>query len=182
MGRVARPTNTQFAVAVHVMTLLAGAPDEVLSSERLAGSANANPVHVRRVLGALRREGLVRSRPGVHGGWQLEGPADSVTLAEVWRAVQGDDPLLGLHGAAPECTVGQRIQHALGDVDRRAARAVEEELARTTVHDLARQTRPRARAGSGSNWLEEAGFAEVEVDVLARDGIGALAALEGIPC
>ncbi|CAA9534022.1 MAG: hypothetical protein AVDCRST_MAG30-4042 [uncultured Solirubrobacteraceae bacterium] len=140
---MARPTNTQFAVAVHVMTLLAGTPDEVLSSELLAGSANANPVHVRRVLGALRRAELVRSRPGVHGGWQLERAAGTVTLAEVWRAVQGDDPLLGLHGAAPECSVGQRIQRALGDVDRRAARAVEDELARTTIGDLADDTRAR---------------------------------------
>jgi DNA-binding IscR family transcriptional regulator len=103
----------------------------------------ANPVHVRRVLGALRRAGLVDSRPGVHGGWQLERAADTVTLGDVWCAVQGDDPLLGLHGAAPECPVGQRIQSALGEVDRRAARAVEEELARTTISDLARETRAR---------------------------------------
>lgn len=140
---VAHPTNTQFAVAVHVLTLLAGAPGQVLSSGLLAGSAGANPVHVRRVLGALRRAGLVTSRPGVHGGWQLERAAGMVTLADVWRAVQGDDPLVGLHGAAPRCTVGQRIQLALVDVDRRAARAVELELARTTISDLARDTRAR---------------------------------------
>lgn len=138
---MAHPTNTQFAVAVHVLTLLAGAPDQVLSSELLAGSVAANPVHVRRVLGALRRAGLVASRPGVHGGWQLERGADQVTLGDVWRAVQGQDPLLGLHGAAPQCTVGQRIQMALIGVDRRAARAVEQELARTTIGDLARDTR-----------------------------------------
>ena len=140
---MAVPTNTRFAVAVHVVTLLAGAPDEVLSSQRLAGSAGANPVHVRRVLGALRRARLVASRPGVHGGWQLERPADTVTLGDVWRAVQGHDPLLGLHGAAPECPVGQRIQRALVEVDHRAARAVVEELALTTICDLARNTRAR---------------------------------------
>ena len=144
---MARPTNTQFAVAVHVLTLLAGAPEEVLSSELLAGSVGANPVHVRRVLGTLRRSGLVASRPGAGGGWQLQRAADAITLADVWRAVQGDDPLLGLHGAAPECTVGQRIEGALGDVDRRAARAVEKELARTTVRDLARDTRARDLRG-----------------------------------
>jgi len=138
---VAQPTNTQFAVAVHVLTLLAGAPEQVLSSELLAGSVGANPVHVRRVLGALRRAGRVASRPGAHGGWQLERAADQITLGDVWRAVQGDDPLLGLHGAAPQCTVGQRIQLALSDVERRAARAVEQELARTTIGDLARDTR-----------------------------------------
>ncbi len=140
---MARATNTQFAVATHVLTLLAGSPEEVLSSELLAGSVGANPVHVRRVLGALRRAELVGSRPGARGGWRLERSAKDITLGDVWRAVQGDDPLLGLHGAAPGCTVGQRIQHALGDVDRRAAHAVEDELARTTVHELAHQTRSR---------------------------------------
>jgi Rrf2 family protein len=140
---VAHPTNTQFAVAVHVLTLLGGAPEQVLSSELLAGSVGANPVHVRRVLGALRRAGLVTSRPGVHGGWQLVRAADTLTLGDIWRAVQGDDPLLGLHGAAPACIVGQRIQHALSHVDRRAARAVEQELAHTTIGDLARDTRAR---------------------------------------
>ena len=145
-GTVSRPTNTQFAVAVHVLTLLAGTPGAVLSSELMAGSVGANPVHLRRVLGALRRAGLVASRPGAHGGWQLERAAEAVTLGDVWRAVHGGDPLLGLHGAAPECTVGQRIQLALGEVDRRAARAVEEELARTTIHDLARDTRAQELA------------------------------------
>ncbi len=140
---MARPTNTQFAVAVHVLTLLAGAPGQVLPSALLAGSAGANPVHLRRVLGALRRAGLVSSWPGAHGGWQLEHSPDTLTLGDVWRAVQGNDPLLGLHGAAPECAVGQRIQRALGALDRRAARAVEDELARTTIGDLARDTRAR---------------------------------------
>lgn len=140
---MAVPTNTRFAVAVHVLTLLSGAPDRVLSSERLGGSAGANPAHVRRVLGTLRRAGIVGSRPGVHGGWQLVRAAEALTLAEVWRAVQGDDPVLGLHGAAPECSVGQRIQRALEEVDRRAARAVEEELAGTTVAQLACDTRAR---------------------------------------
>ena len=137
---MAQSTNTQFAVAVHVLTLLAGASRE-LSSGVLAGSAGANPVHVRRVLGALGRAGLVASRPGAHGGWQLRQPADTVTLGDVWRAVHGDGRLLGLHGAAPGCVVGQRIQRALGDVDRRAASAVERELSRTTLGDLAHDTR-----------------------------------------
>ena len=143
---VARPTTTQFAVATHVLTPLAGAPDEVRSAELLAGSAGANPVHVRRVLGALRRAQLVGSRPGVSGGWQLSRSAAEITLGDVWRAVQGDDPLLGLHGAAPECSVGQRIQQALRDVDRRAALAVEDELARTSIADLAQVTRSRELA------------------------------------
>lgn len=137
---MARPTNTQFALAVHALTLLGGNPDGVMSSAVMAGSAGASPVHIRRVLGRLRTAGLVSSRPGVHGGWQLARDGEQITLADVWRAVQGDDAVLGLHGAHPRCTVGQRIQDALVGLDRRAAKALEVELATTTIRDLSRET------------------------------------------
>jgi Rrf2 family protein len=135
------PANTQFAVGVHVLTLLAAAPGEPQTSELLALSAGSNPVHVRRVLGRLRQAGLVASRPGAKGGWQLVTAADETTLAEVWRAVHGDAAVLGVHEASPACTVGQRIQGALAEVDRRAAQAIEDELSGTTLADVARGTR-----------------------------------------
>ena len=58
----------------------------------------------------------------------------------MWRAVQGEDPVLGLHGANPDCPAGQRIQRALGALDRRAAEAVEAELGTTTICDLVEET------------------------------------------
>jgi len=80
----ARSTNTQFAVAVHVLTYLAGvSPGRAVSSEELSKSANVNPVYVRRVLGPLRSAKLVRSRPGVNGGWELERDAAQITLEQV---------------------------------------------------------------------------------------------------
>ena len=141
---MSRPTNTQFALAVHALTLLGGArPGEVLSSEVLAGSIGASPVHVRRVLGLLRGAGLVLSWPGARGGWQLAKATEQTTLAQVWRAVQGEDRVLGLHGPNPDCTVGRRINVELVAIDRRAARAIEEELEATTLSMLVRQTAPQ---------------------------------------
>lgn len=147
---MAKPTSTQFAVAVHVLTYLASVATEArggagggasesraVSSDELARSVNANPVHVRRVLGPLREAGLVTSRPGPHGGWLLGRPAADITAAEVWDLVQGDDPVLGLHGPSPACPVGRSIQHSLVDMDARARSAVRAELDRITVADLA---------------------------------------------
>ncbi len=154
---MARPTSTQFAVAVHVLTYLAGVatesrrensaaesrpespvpPARAVSSEELALSANANPVHVRRVLGPLREAGLVLSRPGPRGGWGLGRPAAEITAAQVWDLVQGHEPVLGLHGPNPACPVGRSIQHSLTDLDARARQAVRAELDRVTVADLA---------------------------------------------
>jgi Rrf2 family protein len=138
---MARPTNQQFALAVHVLTILAARPEEVQSSEVLASSAGSNAVHVRRVLSHLRVAGLVVSRPGPGGGWQPSPDGHRTTLGDVWRAVQGSDPVLGLHDASADCDVGQRIQSALESIERSAAQAIEAELDRTTLCDLARETR-----------------------------------------
>jgi len=100
------PTNTQFSLAVHVLTLLGGQAPALVSSDFLSASAGTSPEHVRRVLAPLRRAGLVRSRPGPSGGWQLDGAGRETTLGDIWRAVHGDAGVLGVHAAAPECSVG----------------------------------------------------------------------------
>ena len=76
------------------------------------------------------------SRPGVRGGWQpVRDPAD-VTLGDIWRAIHGEDPVLGLHEANPTCPIGHAIQQTLAAIDRRAAHALEAELDATTVRDV----------------------------------------------
>ena len=135
-----RPTNTQFALAVHVLTLLSARAGKSLSSEELAASAGTSPVYARRVLGRLRDAGLVTSRPGVNGGWQAAARYDATTLGDVWRAIHGGDRLLGLHEVSPDCDVAARIHTALEQIDSDAADAIERELDQTTLCDLARRT------------------------------------------
>jgi Rrf2 family protein len=134
------PTNTQFSLAVHVLTLLGSQAPALVSSEFLAGSAGTSPEHVRRVLAPLRRAGMVRSRPGPSGGWQLDEAGCETTLGEVWRAVHGDAGVLGVHAAAPDCTVGQRIQSELEEIERSAVEALVAELDQVTLGRLVQDT------------------------------------------
>jgi Rrf2 family protein len=145
---VATPTNTQFAVAVHVLTYLAGSdvPGPV-SSDELAASVNASPVYVRRVLTPLRESGIVVSTPGARGGWVLNRPAETITLAEIWRLVQGDDPVLGLHGPNPQCRTGVGVQRTLVALDRELAAAVEARLGEVTVAHVLRDASTVGKAG-----------------------------------
>ena len=134
---MATPTNTRFAVAVHVLTYLASCAavgrTTPVGSEELAGSTGVNPVHARKVLGPLRAAGLVRSRPGAHGGWELAADPATVSLARVWQVLQGDDPVLAVHGPNPDCPVGANIQGALVDLEQRVARALVAELEQTSI-------------------------------------------------
>lgn len=123
-----------------MLTYLAdGVDGRPVSSDELSNSTNVNPVYVRRVLGPLRDAGLVRSRPGVHGGWELAADAEDITLARIWRLLQGTDPVLGLHGPDPACAVGRGVQTSLINLDHLVADAVATELERFTVRDVLMQ-------------------------------------------
>jgi Rrf2 family protein len=136
---VAGPTNTQFALGVHLLTLIADHPGGAISAETMSESTGANPVHSRRVLGELRRAGLVASRSGPHGGWELTRAPEAISLADVWDVLRGDQPLLGVHDVAPDCPVGRGIRVALTEVDRRVVAAVRDQLVDQTIGDLTGQ-------------------------------------------
>lgn len=130
------PTNSRFAVAVHVLTYLASQGGHTISSETLAVSTNVNAAHVRKVLGPLRAAGLVESRPGVGGGWQLGRPEQMITLADVWTTLHGEDRVLGQHTPSRRCVVGRDIEDELALIDRQVGDAIVTQLLTTTIADL----------------------------------------------
>lgn len=131
---MAPTANTQFAVGVHLLTLLSAG--RLRSSTALSVSVGTNPAHIRRVLGQLRRAGFVRSKPGAAGGTELVLAPSEITLGDVWRAVMGDAPVLGVHSASIDCENGQAIQGILRQVERNATAALAAELDRTTIADV----------------------------------------------
>ena len=135
--------SSRFAVATHIMTLLAQQA-EPATSEYVASSVNTNPVVIRRIMGALREAGLVSSQGGNGGGWRLVGDADRITLRDVYRAVE-DEALFALHHRQPnpECPVGRTIQLAFTERLNAATTALEAELARTTIAEMLRDTLAR---------------------------------------
>lgn len=106
--------NTRFATAIHIMTLLANAPQEWLTSEWLAGSITINPVIVRKELGVLREVGLIISRQGKEGGSRLARNANEITISEIYLAVKNTE-VLGKknNNPNPACPVGKEINSHL---------------------------------------------------------------------
>lgn len=129
--------SSRSAVGVHVLALLAQTGEEPLSSEVMAGSVNTNAVVIRRVLGRLRRAGLVGSLEGSGGGWRLARAPVGITLLDVYRAVE-EEPLFSLHSRQPNpaCLVGRNIQGALEDAFGEAEGAMERRLAETTMAEV----------------------------------------------
>ena len=140
---------TRFAVAVHILLLLAAErTDARPTSLRLAQSVNTNPVVVRRITGLLSRAGLVRVHRGP-GGAELVRNASCITLSDVWRAVNPGKarPLLPLHARPdPLCPVGCSIQAVLGAAFGEAEHALHAALAQTTLDTLVSGVRARQAA------------------------------------
>jgi Rrf2 family protein len=138
--------NSHFTVAMHILALLGHHAPHALTSEFIAGSVNTNPVFIRRLLASLRGARLVSSQTGPGGGWTLLRPPQDITLRDVYRAMEVG-PLFPLHAHPPnaECPVGCNIQQVLGKHFDATLRAMEQRLEQTTIRDLVREVRERAK-------------------------------------
>src|SRR5437660_11680270 len=130
-------TSCRFAMAVHVLTVLAYHKDQRVTSTWLASSVNTNPVVVRRLLLALQAANLVKTRRGAGFGSCLARAPGHIQLAHVFRAVETDEPFVMPRGKPNQnCPVGQCIQTELQQVFRSARSALEHELGKTTLADV----------------------------------------------
>jgi Rrf2 family protein len=125
-------------MAVHVLTVLAyHNKDQRVTSTCLASSVNTNPVVVRRLLLALQAARLVKTRRGAGFGSRLARAPGRIHLAQVYRAVETDEPFVMPRGKPnPDCPVGQCIQAELRHIFLSARAALERELAKTTLADV----------------------------------------------
>ena len=134
--------NSHFALATHVMTVLAVHRDQgPVTSAQIARSINTNPAFLRTLLGQLREAGLIETSLGKGGGARLARAASRVTLADVYRAVE-KRPAIQMHRCAPskQCIVGRNILPLLDEVVEDVETAALRRLAGTTVADLAART------------------------------------------
>lgn len=130
--------STRFVVAVHVLATIAINAGRPVRSEDLAFSANTNATVVRALLLRLADAGLTTSQLGAGGGALLAQPPETIALLDVYRAVE-ESELFPMHRSPPSdvCMVGRSIQKVLRPVLGTAQSALEAELARVSVADIA---------------------------------------------
>ena len=89
--------------AVRAALELAAAPDEQpVKGEQLAEAQDIPLQFLEHILLELKHARLVRARRGARGGYWLARAPETITLADVIRAVEG--PLANIQDSAPEST------------------------------------------------------------------------------
>lgn len=135
--------NTRFATGVHALVLLADEPDVLQTSDDVAGKLGINPVVIRRVFSLLHQAGLLESQKGPHGGSKLAKAAKAITLADIYRALDGGELF---HSAAFPGADSAKVGSALKRIFRDAEEALREELEKTSLNQLVKKS---AKKSSG---------------------------------
>jgi len=126
--------NSQFAMAVHILTMLAKSQDEKVKSECIAASVNTNAVVIRRLLGQLAQAKLVTSQTGAAGGTRLARTPEEISLCEIYKAVSCGE-VFALHAKSPnqDCPIGKNIEAVLCNLQKEIDKSVGEKLGQYTL-------------------------------------------------
>ncbi|HSP39177.1 MAG TPA: Rrf2 family transcriptional regulator [Frankiaceae bacterium] len=86
--------------AVRALIEVAGRPGEPVTADQVSRAQGIPLKFLLGILGDLRRSGLVRSQRGPSGGYLMDREPESITVADIMRAVDG--PLASVQGSRPE--------------------------------------------------------------------------------
>lgn len=130
--------SSRFAVGIHILTLIEFNKEGVTSSEFLASSVNTNPAVIRKLMGMLKKAGLIEVNPGIAGA-RLKKGLSEITLFDVYKAVNvvKENELFSIHESPhPDCPVGRNIQTIIEPIFSAAQLAMEKVLVNVTLEDV----------------------------------------------
>ncbi len=129
--------STRFTVCLRLLSELAQARPELVTSAALAAKTGAHPVVVRRLLGRLAKAGLTQATSGKDGGARLALAPKRVSLRAVYEAVE-DGALIARPAAlSPEKVAdAYSADPAIDRVCRKAEKAFLKTLDVMTLKDV----------------------------------------------
>ena len=128
--------STKLSDTIHLLVFLYLADGDRMTSARIAESVKTNPAYIRQLMSALKKGGLIASDRGPANPTLIR-EADQITMLDIYRAVEGEKPLLHLDiHTNPECGVGVNIQLSIGDFYREVQDAAEKKMQEITLKDI----------------------------------------------
>lgn len=107
-----------------------------LTSARIAESVKTNPAYIRQLMAALKNAGIIASTQG-QANPELTRGTDEITVLDVYRAVEGEKPLLHWDvNTNPQCGVGAYIQRSIGDFYQEIQRSAEHAMQSITLQAI----------------------------------------------
>ncbi|APD07600.1 hypothetical protein UJ101_02097 [Flavobacteriaceae bacterium UJ101] len=129
--------KSRFAIATHILTVLAHIKDGWVSSDLIAKSLNINPVLVRKEISNLKRNNLIICKEGKGGGSKLALPTSKITLGDIFNTIKENHVFaFAKNEPCPECYVGNQIKECLTPIFENVDQAVFNELNKTSLKEF----------------------------------------------
>jgi Rrf2 family protein len=128
--------NSRLLLALHSLSHMAESPERVRTSAEIADHAGTNPVVVRRVLGELRKSGLLKSEKGHAGGWSLGRDPETITLADVYLALDEKLIFRGEKKINSSCSLENSLYEKISNILEKVEGILIEELRNRSISDI----------------------------------------------
>jgi len=138
--RITAKADYAVRAAVELASAAERDPDRPVKGEQLARLQGIPQNFLENILTELRRAGIVRTRRGIDGGYQLARAAATITVAEVLRAVEG--PLAAVQGVRPNELEYHHAAAALPEVWVALRASLRDVLEHVTLADIASGSLP----------------------------------------
>jgi Rrf2 family protein len=149
--RVSAKSDYALRALIEIAVRGDGAP---VSAEELGNAQDIPHGFLQAILADMRRAGIVVSQRGQSGGWRFARDPDTITVADVIRAVDG--PLVSVYGLRPEAVSYSGSAEVLQLVWIAARSSLRDVFEKVTIAALAARRLPRevtARTTKDDAWL-----------------------------
>lgn len=164
---------------LHCLLWLVGPGSEPTSSRDLAELQGVSPSFLAKIFPKLEKAGIVEASEGMRGGYRLARPPEKISFLDVVDAIEGKKPIFDCQDIRGRCAVfegkapGWAMEGvcAIHGVMLRAEKSMREELARTTLADVAKtfgRKAPPSFFGEVQDWLSGRVQAKSEARAEAR--------------
>lgn len=128
--------STRLSDATHMLVYIYLSGESGVSSSVIATSIKTNPSYVRQMMSKLKAAGLLKGTRGAAKP-ELTRPPEDISLFAIYRAVEGNTPLLHLDtNINPDCGIGVNVQLALRTYYDGIQHSAEQAMADVTLADV----------------------------------------------
>lgn len=129
--------TSEFAIAVHALVFL-DRSNATIASEKLADNVCTNPVCIRRVMGKLKKAGLIETREGMGGGYRIAKANSDITLRQISDALENTLVKASWRSGNPDkkCLVASGMSAVMDELVTGMNRSCNDYLERITIQKV----------------------------------------------
>nr|WP_154894440.1 Rrf2 family transcriptional regulator [Paenibacillus xylanexedens] len=137
------PSNSKaFGLALQALVFMSDSPNRYPSTN-IADHLCSEATLIRRILAKLAQENILEVREGRDGGYRMKATPESVTLADIYQALQTDVSLCeGMLESTGEHAFGLQMHDMFSDISAEINNSVLNVLQKYTIADMANKMNP----------------------------------------